>query len=276
MKRTINCKGKLIDLKTPKVMGILNVTPDSFFNNSRVVSDEKMLKKVASMLSDGAAFIDIGAYSSRPGAPFVTEDEEQSRLFPVLELVLNEFPDVLISVDTFRSKVASSAIEMGAAIINDISAGDMDAGMFDVIAEQQVPYIMMHKRGTPQTMNSLNNYKDLILDITDELQLKINRLEKKGVNDIIVDPGLGFAKDTKQNYEIIKKLKSFEILGHPILIGASRKSMIYKVLECAPDEALNGSTVVHTASLLGGASILRVHDVKEAVEAVKITNLLKK
>lgn len=276
MKRTINCKGKLIDLKTPKVMGILNVTPDSFFNKSRVASDEKMLKKVASMLSDGATFIDIGAYSSRPGAPFVTEGEEQSRLFPVLELVLNEFPDVLISVDTFRSKVASSAIDMGAAIINDISAGDMDVGMFDVIAEQQVPYIMMHKRGTPQTMNSLNNYKDLILDITDELQLKINRLEKKGVNDIIVDPGLGFAKDTKQNYEIIKKLKSFEILGHPILIGASRKSMIYKVLECAPDEALNGSTVVHTASLLGGASILRVHDVKEAVEAVKITNLLKK
>ena len=276
MKRTINCKGKLIDLKTPKVMGILNVTPDSFFNKSRVASDEKMLKKVASMLSDGAAFIDIGAYSSRPGAPFVTEGEEQSRLFPVLELVLKEFPDVLISVDTFRSKVASSAIDMGAAIINDISAGDMDAGMFDMIAEQQVPYIMMHKRGTPQTMNSLNNYKDLILDITDELQLKINRLEKKGVNDIIVDPGLGFAKDTKQNYEIIKKLKSFEILGHPILIGASRKSMIYKVLECAPDEALNGSTVVHTASLLGGASILRVHDVKEAVEAVKITNLLKK
>lgn len=276
MKRTINCKGKLIDLKTPKVMGILNVTPDSFFNKSRVASDEKMLKKVASMLSDGAAFIDIGAYSSRPGAPFVTEGEEQSRLFPVLELVLKEFPDVLISVDTFRSKVASSAIDMGAAIINDISAGDMDVGMFDMIAEQQVPYIMMHKRGTPQTMNSLNNYKDLILDITDELQLKINRLEKKGVNDIIVDPGLGFAKDTKQNYEIIKKLKSFEILGHPILIGASRKSMIYKVLECAPDEALNGSTVVHTASLLGGASILRVHDVKEAVEAVKITNLLKK
>lgn len=276
MKRTINCKGKLIDLKTPKVMGILNVTPDSFFNKSRVASDEKMLNKVASMLSDGAAFIDIGAYSSRPGAPFVTEGEEQSRLFPVLELVLNEFPDVLISVDTFRSKVASSAIDMGAAIINDISAGDMDVGMFDVIAEQQVPYIMMHKRGTPQTMNSLNNYKDLILDITDELQLKINRLEKKGVNDIIVDPGLGFAKDTKQNYEIIKKLKSFEILGHPILIGASRKSMIYKVLECAPDEALNGSTVVHTASLIGGASILRVHDVKEAVEAVKITNLLKK
>lgn len=257
-------------------MGILNVTPDSFFNKSRVASDEKMLNKVASMLSDGAAFIDIGAYSSRPGAPFVTEYEEQSRLFPVLKLVLNEFPDVLISVDTFRSKVASSAIDMGAAMINDISAGDMDAGMFDVIAEQQVPYIMMHKRGTPQTMNSLINYKDLILDITDELQLKINRLEKKGVNDIIVDPGLGFAKDTKQNYEIIKKLKSFEILGHPILIGASRKSMIYKVLECAPDEALNGSTVVHTASLLGGASILRVHDVKEAVEAVKITNLLKK
>lgn len=276
MKRTINCKGKLIDLESPKVMGILNVTPDSFFSESRVRSNEKMLSKVASMLHDGATFIDVGAYSSRPGAPFVSEDEEKNRLYPALEIILKEFPEVLISVDTFRSKIASDAIDLGAAIINDISAGDMDEAMFDVIADKQIPYIIMHKRGTPQTMSSLTSYKHLIVDIISELQLKINRLQKKGVNDIIVDPGLGFAKNTNQNYEIIKNLNSFDVLEQPILIGASRKSMIYKVLNCKPEEALNGSTIIHTASLLGGASILRVHDVKEATEAVKITNLLKK
>jgi len=276
LKRTINCKGKLIDLESPKVMGILNVTPDSFFSESRVRSNEKMLSKVASMLHDGATFIDVGAYSSRPGAPFVSEDEEKNRLYPALEIILKEFPEVLISVDTFRSKIASDAIDLGAAIINDISAGDMDEAMFDVIADKQIPYIIMHKRGTPQTMSSLTSYKHLIVDIISELQLKINRLQKKGVNDIIVDPGLGFAKNTNQNYEIIKNLNSFDVLEQPILIGASRKSMIYKVLNCKPEEALNGSTIIHTASLLGGASILRVHDVKEATEAVKITNLLKK
>lgn len=276
MKRTINCKGKLIDLESPKVMGILNVTPDSFFSESRVRSNEKMLSKVASMLHDGATFIDVGAYSSRPGAPFVSEDEEKNRLYPALEIILKEFPELLISVDTFRSKIASDAIDLGAAIINDISAGDMDEAMFDVIADKQIPYIIMHKRGTPQTMSSLTSYKHLIVDIISELQLKINRLQKKGVNDIIVDPGLGFAKNTNQNYEIIKNLNSFDVLEQPILIGASRKSMIYKVLNCKPEEALNGSTIIHTASLLGGASILRVHDVKEATEAVKITNLLKK
>ena len=276
MKRTINCKGKLIDLESPKVMGILNVTPDSFFSESRVRSNEKMLSKVASMLHDGATFIDVGAYSSRPGAPFVSEDEEKNRLYPALEIILKEFPELLISVDTFRSKIASDAIDLGAAIINDISASDMDEAMFDVIADKQIPYIIMHKRGTPQTMSSLTSYKHLIVDIISELQLKINRLQKKGVNDIIVDPGLGFAKNTNQNYEIIKNLNSFDVLEQPILIGASRKSMIYKVLNCKPEEALNGSTIIHTASLLGGASILRVHDVKEATEAVKITNLLKK
>ena len=257
-------------------MGILNVTPDSFFSESRVRSNEKMLSKVASMLHDGATFIDVGAYSSRPGAPFVSEDEEKNRLYPALEIILKEFPELLISVDTFRSKIASDAIDLGAAIINDISAGDMDEAMFDVIADKQIPYIIMHKRGTPQTMSSLTSYKHLIFDIISELQLKINRLQKKGVNDIIVDPGLGFAKNTNQNYEIIKNLNSFDVLEQPILIGASRKSMIYKVLNCKPEEALNGSTIIHTASLLGGASILRVHDVKEATEAVKITNLLKK
>lgn len=276
MKRTINCKGKVIDLEIPKIMGILNITPDSFYDKSRVQSDENILVGVQSMIDDGAAFIDIGAYSSRPGAPFVSESEEQKRLFPALELILKAFPDALISIDTFRSSIASDAIKMGASIINDISGGDMDEGMFDLIAQENIPYIMMHKRGTPETMSSLNRYDDLIPDIITELQDKITRLHEKGAYDIIVDPGLGFAKDTAQNYEIIKNIKSFEILGHPLLIGASRKSMVYKVLECDSNEALNGSTVIHTASLLNGASILRVHDVKEAVEAVKITNLLKK
>jgi len=276
LKRTINCKGKVIDLEIPKIMGILNITPDSFYDKSRAQSDENILIGVQSMIDDGAAFIDIGAYSSRPGAPFVSESEEQKRLFPALELILKAFPDALISIDTFRSSIASDAIKMGASIINDISGGDMDEGMFDLIAQENIPYIMMHKRGTPETMSSLNRYKDLIPDIITELQEKITRLHEKGAFDIIVDPGLGFAKDTAQNYEIIKNIKSFEILGHPLLIGASRKSMVYKVLECDSNEALNGSTVIHTASLLNGASILRVHDVKEAVEAVKITNLLKK
>jgi len=276
LKRTINCKGKVIDLEIPKIMGILNITPDSFYDKSRAQSDENILIGVQSMIDDGAAFIDIGAYSSRPGAPFVSESEEQKRLFPALELILKAFPDALISIDTFRSSIASDAIKMGASIINDISGGDMDEGMFDLIAQENIPYIMMHKRGTPETMSSLNRYKDLIPDIITELQEKITRLHEKGAFDIIVDPGLGFAKDTAQNYEIIKNIKSIEILGHPLLIGASRKSMVYKVLECDSNEALNGSTVIHTASLLNGASILRVHDVKEAVEAVKITNLLKK
>ena len=256
-------------------MGILNITPDSFYNNSRVNSTEQLHSKIRTMLDDGACMIDVGAYSSRPGAAFVSEDEEAQRLFPALEIIFQEFPDLIVSIDTFRSNIASKAIDMGASIINDISAGDMDECMFDVIADKKVPYIIMHKRGTPETMSTLTNYDHLILDIISELQSKVTLLNEMGVNDVIVDPGLGFAKNLEQNYEIVKSLKSFEILGHPILIGASRKSMIYKVLDCAPEQALNGSTVIHTASLLAGASILRVHDVKEASEAIKITNLLK-
>ena len=275
MKRTINCKGTLIDLESPKVMGILNITPDSFYNNSRVNSTEQLHSKIRTMVDDGACMIDVGAYSSRPGAAFVSEDEEAQRLFPALEIIFQEFPDLIVSIDTFRSNIASKAIDMGASIINDISAGDMDKHMFDVIADKKVPYIIMHKRGTPETMSTLTNYDNLILDIISELQSKVSLLNEMGVNDVIVDPGLGFAKNLEQNYEIVKSLKSFEILGHPILIGASRKSMIYNVLDCAPEQALNGSTVIHTASLLAGASILRVHDVKEASEAIKITNLLK-
>ena len=275
MKRTLNCNGKLIDLSQPKVMGILNFTPDSFYSDSRIKTDSNLLHKIESMLLDGATFIDIGAYSSRPGADYVTEVEETGRLLPALEIILKEFPESLISVDTFRSEIAEKAIDLGAALINDISGGNLDSRMFDLVSKKQVPYILMHMRGTPQTMTSLNVYEDLILDVISELQSKVHQLQELGLNDLIIDPGLGFAKDIKQNYEIVKHLKSFELLGQPILIGASRKSMIYKLLECETNEALNGTTVIHTASLLNGASILRVHDIKPAMEAIKITNLLK-
>lgn len=276
MKRTLNCKGKLIDLNEPKVMGILNITPDSFYDKSRFSSKDDLLKRTESMLSEGAAFIDVGAYSSRPGAEFVSEEEERKRLIPALEIILKEFPDALLSVDTFRSNIARETIDLGASIINDISGGDMDPDMFDVVVNKQVPYILMHMRGNPQTMSNLNKYDHLIVDIISELQVKVNDLQKRGLNDIIIDPGLGFAKDLLQNYEIVKELNSFKCIGHPLLIGASRKSMIYKLLECEPQNALTGTTVVHTACLLNGASILRVHDVKEAIEAIKITTLLKK
>ena len=276
MKRTLNCKGKLIDLNEPKVMGILNITPDSFYDKSRFSSKDDLLKRTETILSEGATFIDVGAYSSRPGAEFVSEEEERKRLIPALEIILKEFPDVLLSVDTFRSNIARETIDLGASIINDISGGDMDPDMFDVVVNKQVPYILMHMRGNSQTMSSLNNYNHLIVDIISELQVKVNDLQKRGLNDIIIDPGLGFAKDLLQNYEIVKELNSFKCIGHPLLIGASRKSMIYKLLECEPHNALIGTTVVHTACLLNGASILRVHDVKEAIEAIKITTLLKK
>ena len=205
---------------------------------------------------------------------FNSEDEERKRLIPAVEIILKEFPDVLLSVDTFRSNIARETIDLGASIINDISGGDMDPDMFDVVVNKQVPYILMHMRGNPQTMSNLNKYNHLILDIISELYVKVNDLQKRGLNDIIIDPGLGFAKDLLQNYEVVKKLKSFKCISHPLLIGASRKSMIYKLLECEPQSALTGTTVVHTACLLNGASILRVHDVKEAIEAIKITNLL--
>ena len=257
-------------------MGILNITPDSFYDKSRFSTKDDLLKRTESMLSEGAAIVDVGAYSSRPGAEFVSEEEERKRLIPALEIILKEFPDVLLSIDTFRSNIARETIDLGASMINDISGGDMDPNMFDVVVNKQVPYVLMHMRGNPQNMSNLNNYDNLIVDIISELQVKVNDLKKRGLNDIIIDPGLGFAKDLLQNYEIVKKLNSFKCIGHPLLIGASRKSMIYKLLECEPHNALIGTTVVHTASLLNGTSILRVHDIKEAIEAIKITTLLKK
>ncbi len=257
-------------------MAILNFTPDSFYEMSRTKSDHHLLTKIEDILLQGATFIDLGAYSSRPGAPFVSFEEESKRLFPALKAIINEFPNVLLSIDTFRSKIAQKAIDMGAAMINDISGGDCDPNMFSLVSKTQTPYIIMHMKGNPQNMHTLNKYNYLIEDVIEHLQSKINILIGMGHNDLIVDPGFGFAKNLEQNYELINNLRSLKLLGAPILVGVSRKSMVYNVLDVDPNQSLNGTTVLHTYSLLNGASILRVHDVKEALEAIKITKLLKK
>lgn len=271
---TINCKGNLIDLSTPKVMGILNITPNSFFDGGKYKDESTILNRVEKMLNDGASFIDIGAYSSKPGAEFVSEEEELARLLPVLELILLKFPEILLSIDTFRSEVAKKCIENGAAIINDISAGLLDEKMIETISKLQVPYIMMHMKGNPETMQSLVNYEDVVKEMMFYFSERINKARSFGLNDIIIDPGFGFAKTIEHNYEIMQKLDFFSILELPVLVGISRKSMIYKVLENTPEEALNGTTILNTIALQKGANILRVHDVKEAVECIKINSVL--
>jgi dihydropteroate synthase len=273
---TINCKGKLISLETPKVMGILNCTPDSFFDGGKYNNESELLSQVEKMLVDGATFVDIGAYSSKPNASFVSEEEEISRILPVIELILKNFPETLISIDTFRSKVAEKSIEIGAAIINDISAGNLDDKMMETVAKLQVPYIMMHMKGTPQTMQSLANYDSIIKEMLFYFSEKIALARNLGINDLIVDPGFGFAKTTEQNFEVMKQLELFQILDLPILVGISRKSMIYKTLETTAQNSLNGTTFLNTISLQKGAKILRVHDVKEAVECVKLFEALNK
>lgn len=272
---TINCKQTLIDLSTPKIMGILNVTPDSFYDGGQYKDEDAILLQVENMLTSGATFIDVGAYSSRPNADFVTEAEELNRLIPIVNLLVEKFPEIILSVDTFRSEVAKQAVEHGAALINDISAGELDKLMLETIAKLQVPYIMMHMRGTPQTMQQQTDYRDLINDILFYFSEKIQKARQLGINDLIIDPGFGFAKTIAQNFELLEKLKLFNILDLPILGGVSRKSMIYKSLHTTAKEALNGTTALHMVALQNGAKILRVHDVKEAVECVKLYNLLK-
>nr|WP_299166992.1 dihydropteroate synthase [uncultured Allomuricauda sp.] len=271
---TINCKGALIDLSTPRVMGILNLTPDSFYDGGLCKDESSILKQVEKMLLDGATFIDMGAYSSRPGAEHVPEDDELKRMLPILELIRNNFPETLISIDTFRSKVALESIQLGAAIINDISAGNLDADMLNVIAQYQVPYIMMHLKGTPQSMQKEATYDDLLKDLLFYFSKKVSDTTSKKINDIIIDPGFGFAKTTKQNYKLLGNLDLFKTFGVPILVGLSRKSMIYKVLKSSSKEALNGTSALHTVALLKGASILRAHDVKEAMECIKLVQEL--
>lgn len=271
---SINCNGNLIDFSTPKVMGILNCTPDSFFDGGKYHNSASIINQVEKMLSEGATFIDVGAYSSRPGAKHISEEEELNRILPVIKLLISEFPSVLISVDTFRSNVAAQCIHNGACIINDISAGGMDSNMFPTIAKLQVPYVMMHMQGTPQNMQKNPVYNNVVSDILYYFSKKIAELHALGVNDIITDAGFGFGKTTEHNYQLLTHLELFKNLETPLLVGLSRKGMLYKPLNITAESALNATTAANTFALLHGASILRVHDVKEAVEAVKIVALL--
>lgn len=271
---TINCLGKLIDLSVPKVMGILNVTPNSFYDGGKHSDESSILGQVAKMLAEGATFIDVGAYSSKPSAAFVSEEEEITRLIPVIQLILKHFPETLISVDTFRANVAKAGIENGASIINDISAGSLDVNMLQTIAALQVPYIMMHMKGNPQTMQSLAHYENITKEMVFYFSEKIAEARSLGIHDLIIDPGFGFAKTLEQNFEVMNELELFQMLDLPLLVGISRKSMIYKTLGTEADFALNGTTVLNTIALQKGATILRVHDVKEALEAIMLVSQL--
>ena len=271
---TINCKGTLLDLNSPKVMGILNITPDSFYDGGMYKDGISILNQTEKMLVDGATFIDVGAYSSRPGAAEVSEEEELKRIVPVIELLIKKFPDIIISVDTFRSKVAKETISLGAAIINDISGGNLDSKMYETIAKLKVPYILMHMAGTPKTMQNNPNYEDVTKDLIYFFSEKIDQLHRLNISDIIIDVGFGFGKTIEHNFQLLRNMSLFQHLDKPILAGLSRKSMLYKTLDITAQEALNATTSANTIALLNGANILRVHDVKEAVEAVTLVNQL--
>lgn len=269
-KETINAGGKLIDLGTPKVMGIINLTPDSFYAGSRKPELYDALKQADKMLVDGADFLDIGAYSSRPGADDISVQEEVDRLLPVVEMIVNSHPEAVISIDTFRTQVAEAAIRAGAHIINDISGGQLDEQMFATVARLQVPYILMHMKGTPQNMNQMAHYNDVFTEVLDYFAKRYHQLKQLGMHDVIIDPGFGFAKMQEHSYGLMNRLLDLNILQLPILVGVSRKRMVYKVTGGTAEDALNGTTALNTIALTKGANILRVHDVKEAVEAVKI------
>ncbi len=276
MRKTININGKLIDLSIPKVMGILNVTPDSFYAGSRQVTEEMILQRCRQIVAEGGAIIDIGAQSTAPAATMLTAREERARLIPALKLIRRELPDAILSVDTFYADVAKQVVEEhGVQIINDISGGQIDKRMFAVMAEINVPYVLMHMRGTPQTMQQHTHYDHFIQDLLYYFSEKKSELNSLGVNDVIIDPGFGFSKTLMQNYEMMAFLKYFHIFDEPILVGVSRKSMIYKLLDISPGESLNGTTVLNTVALLSGASLLRVHDVREAVECIQIMARIK-
>jgi dihydropteroate synthase len=268
---TINCKGNLINLNVPKVMGILNVTPDSFFDGGQNNSIQTALKQTEKMLSEGADFIDIGGMSSRPGAEIITLEEERQRVIPVLEAILKEFPNTLVSIDTFRVDIANETIQKGASIINDISGGDQDLKMFETIAKLRCPYILMHMRGTAETMQSKTEYDNVTIEVIQELSAKIEKLKRLNVKDIIIDPGFGFSKTIAQNYQLLNELEMMnQIIDLPILAGVSRKSMIWKLLNISPKEALNATSALNLQALQNGSKILRVHDVKEAKEIVQL------
>ena len=267
---------KICEMDKPLIMGILNVTPDSFYDGGSYETEDAMLCRVRQMIAEGADIIDIGAVSTRPGAVLPNEETELQRLLPAIALIRVEFPDIPLSIDTFRACVAQRCVEAGADIINDISGGLFDERMFQTIADLQVPYVLMHNRTTPDRMAQATNYDDVVAEVIRFLSEKLNALHRLGVKDVIIDPGFGFAKNLNQNYELMRNLDTFAVFEEPLLVGISRKSMIYKLLDVSPDTALNGTSVINTYALLHGAKILRVHDVKEAAECIRIVSQLKK
>lgn len=271
----IKSKEKLLDLSSPVIMGILNVTPDSFYDGGFYDNEKKVLSQVKKMIDQGARIIDVGGYSSRPGADDITANLELERVLPIVKLIKENFPEVLISIDTFRSEVAKQCVKNGADIVNDISGGSLDSKMFEIVADLGVPYIMMHMRGNPSNMMNKTDYENVINEIEEYFKQKIELAKSFGVNNIIIDPGFGFSKTTEQNFNILNNLNFLNKLDKPLLIGVSRKSMIYKTLGISPIDSLNGSTVLHTISLLKGAKIIRTHDVKEARECIQLVNELK-
>ena len=271
----LNIKGSVLDLSIPKIMGVLNVTPDSFYDGGIYSSEKKILKQVEKMVLDGADIIDVGGYSSKPGATPITVEEEEKRVIPIIKLIYKTFKERIISVDTFRSEISEKSINAGASIINDISGGDLDNNIYKIAGKYKTPYIIMHMRGNPSNMQNNPVYKNINYEIIKDLSKKIELAQSNGVGDIIIDPGFGFGKTIEHNYQILNNLKLYKILDKPILIGISRKSMIYKLLKTEPSKALNGTTVLNTIALINGANILRVHDVKEAKEVIKLCSFLK-
>jgi len=271
---TLNCRGRLVDLCTPKIMGIINATPDSFYSKSRVATSNDLKIRIEQMIEDGVDIIDIGAYSSRPNAEHISQEEELNRLLPLVEFIKKEYPNLLVSIDTFRAKVADECIQRGAELINDISGGQIEDELLEVIANKEVPYILMHMRGTPQTMMQYTQYEHLANELLLYFSKGIQKAKKAGIKDVIIDPGFGFSKTLEQNYQLLNNLELLNSLEAPLLIGISRKSMISKALNTTAEKSLNGTTALHMIALSKGAKILRVHDVKEAVECVKLHQLL--
>jgi len=273
--RSLNCGGKLIDLSIPKVMGILNVTPDSFYDGGRYDTENKILMRIRDMIIEGADIIDIGGMSTRPGSKPVSEEEELSRIIPAIEVIRKHFPEVIISVDTYRANVARIVVkDYSANIINDISGGEMDSNMYGTIADLRVPYIIMHMKGSPLVMQKQTDYDDILAEMIDYFSLRIEKLKSMGVIDLVIDPGFGFSKTIDQNFFILKNLGTFRFFELPLIAGISRKSMIYRTLGIDSDDSLNGTTVLNTIALLNGADIIRVHDIKEAVQTVKLVEKL--
>jgi dihydropteroate synthase len=273
---TVNCKGRLLSLSSPVVMGIINVTPDSFYSDSRRQNEGDILSSAEKMLQEGATFLDVGGQSTRPGSDMVTEKEEADRVLPAIRSIAAQFPDALISIDTFYAGVAQKAVDGGACLVNDVSAGTIDNKLIATVAALRVPYVLMHMKGLPVNMQISPGYNDVVLDVFDFLNFKMRELRNAGITDIIVDPGFGFGKTADHNFRLLDELNRFTKLDAPIMAGISRKGTIYKTLGVQAEEALNGTTVLNTIALMNGASILRVHDVKEAVEAIKLTNAIKK